>query len=558
MGDMMIYFPMDLSISALTAKVEVIRGELVEIQSYIARRPEAALSIDRRNNISTDIHNRTSVDNATNRGRLVPKMTSDMSNTPYHREDISADTYAALTRHQFNLESLGERLQRIENTTAAMKDKWRSGDEAMRDFTENTFTRNRKKTRTRLSRSNQRTSWSLRSDRALTEARSLGVGVENGYDEVNIQIPAKYEYVFPQQIILGQENVATPATVRSEYDDQNTDEPSSGITQLPHMHAVRSLQPVRTPSDDGEDPMEEDRVSTGRTLGRRKEKVVKHLKRGANDKEKESFRKRVFRIPIDKPFEDAYYTHRLFFRETREKEEDIRRMFCEAREKMRMRITLKKKSDPGKFAIPCTVKGIEFPYALCDTAASVSILPRVMADHLGLQVEPSQELFTFVDCSQKNSGGIVGDLEVQIDIGMVTEQDALSEMFPDLMGAVCKLQTNQFCLTLIDPNVHYDPIQVKTPQTISRRINDPGIIAACHCGNEYETEYSASIETHTATSIDSGHQKSTDIPHDESVDSSPDDWENNYYNPIMAVNDAPAENPDDLYDEERLNMKIRD
>ena len=104
----------------------------------------------------------------------------------------------------------------------------------------------------------------------------------------------------------------------------------------------------------------------------------------------------------------------MFFRETREKEEDIRRMFCEAREKMRRRITLKKKSDPGQFAIPCTVQGIEFPHALCDTGASVSILPRVMADHLGLQVEPSQELFTFVDCSQKNSGGIVRDLEVQI------------------------------------------------------------------------------------------------------------------------------------------------
>ncbi|KAF3504550.1 hypothetical protein F2Q69_00041720 [Brassica cretica] len=35
------------------------------------------------------------------------------------------------------------------------------------------------------------------------------VGVENGYDEVNVQIPAKDKYVFPQQIMLGQENVAT-------------------------------------------------------------------------------------------------------------------------------------------------------------------------------------------------------------------------------------------------------------------------------------------------------------------------------------------------------------
>ncbi|KAF3568511.1 hypothetical protein DY000_02014407 [Brassica cretica] len=99
---------------------------------------------------------------------------------------------------------------------------------------------------------------------------------------------------------------------------------------------------------------------------------------------------------------------------------------------------------------------------------------------------------------------------------------------------------------------------VKTPQTISRRINDPGIIAACHCGEDYETDYSASIETHTATSIDSGHQKSTAIPHVKSVDSRQDDWKNDYYNLIMAVNDALAENPDDLYDEERFNMQIRD
>ncbi|KAF3583617.1 hypothetical protein F2Q69_00027040 [Brassica cretica] len=122
-----IYFPMDLNISALTSKIEAIQRELVEIHSYIARRPEASSSIDRRNNKSTDIHHRSSVDDATNRGRLVPKMTSDMSDTHYHGEEISADTYAKLTRHQFNLESLGDRLQRIENTTGTMKEKWRRG-----------------------------------------------------------------------------------------------------------------------------------------------------------------------------------------------------------------------------------------------------------------------------------------------------------------------------------------------------------------------------------------------------------------------------------------------
>ncbi|KAF3538270.1 hypothetical protein F2Q69_00023407 [Brassica cretica] len=322
---------------------------------------------------------------------------------------------------------------------------------------------------------------------------------------------------------------------------------------------------VMIPSDDGEDSMEVDRVPMGRTLRKRKEKVEKHLKRGGNDKEKESFQKRVFRIPIDKPFEESYYTHRLwmFFRETREKEEDIKRMFGEAREKMRKRVTLKKKSDYGQFAIRCTVKGIEFPYALCDTGASVSILPRVMADHLGLQMEPSNELFTFVDCSQRNSGGIVRDLEVQIgktlvpvdfhvlDIKLNWNSSLLiGRAFLSTVGSVCNLQSNQLCLTLIDPHTYYDPIPVKKTQTSSMRINDPGIIAACHCGVEYATEYLALNETHTTTSIDSGHQKSTDTPHEESIDSSPADWENDYYNPIMAVNDAPPETPDDLYDEE--------
>ncbi|KAF2581010.1 hypothetical protein F2Q68_00005114 [Brassica cretica] len=263
---------------------------------------------------------------------------------------------------------------------------------------------------------------------------------------------------------------------------------------------------VRTPSEDETDRMEVDKVPTGRTLRKRKKKVEKHLNRGVNEKEKESFRKKVFRTPLDKPFDEAYFTHRLwmFFRETRETEEDIRRMFCEAREQMRKWVTLKKKNDLGQFAIPCTVKGIEFRHVLCDTGALVSILPWIMADHLGLQVDPSKELFTFVDCSQRNLGGIVRDLEVQI------------------VGTVCNLQTNQLFLMLIDPHVHYNPIPVKKPQTTSRRINDLGIIAACHCGAEYETEYSASIETHTAISIDSAQQKSTDGAAEESVDTSTD------------------------------------
>ncbi|KAF3488270.1 hypothetical protein F2Q69_00053427 [Brassica cretica] len=47
---------------------------------------------------------------------------SQLTLTP-HLEDISSTL------------SLGDRLQRMENTTATMKEKWCRGDEAMRDFT---------------------------------------------------------------------------------------------------------------------------------------------------------------------------------------------------------------------------------------------------------------------------------------------------------------------------------------------------------------------------------------------------------------------------------------
>ncbi|KAF2542420.1 hypothetical protein F2Q68_00031167 [Brassica cretica] len=61
-----IYFPMDLTISALTSKVEAIQGELVEIQSYIAHRPEASISIDKHKNKSIDTNHSTSIDSDTN------------------------------------------------------------------------------------------------------------------------------------------------------------------------------------------------------------------------------------------------------------------------------------------------------------------------------------------------------------------------------------------------------------------------------------------------------------------------------------------------------------
>ena len=72
--------------------------------------------------------------------------------------------------------------------------------------------------------------------------------------------------------------------------------------QMPKIDVARlnALRPQPKPSDnppeatnihsdDATDPMEVDRVPMGRTLRKRKEKVAKHLKRGANEKERKSF-----------------------------------------------------------------------------------------------------------------------------------------------------------------------------------------------------------------------------------------------------------------------------
>ena len=156
---------------------------------------------------------------------------------------------------------------------------------------------------------------------------------------------------------------------------------------------------------------------------------------------------------------------------------------CSMRPEKRRRIRLhwRRRVILGSLQYHVRWRVFEFPHALCHTGASVSILPRVIADHLGLKVEPSKESFTFVDCSQRSSGGIVRDLEVQIGNALVPvdfhvldiklnwkSSLLLGRAFLSTVGAVCNMQTNQLCLTLINPHVHYDPIPVMKPQTSPR------------------------------------------------------------------------------------------
>ncbi|KAF3590449.1 hypothetical protein DY000_02020639 [Brassica cretica] len=93
----------------------------------------------------------------------------------------------------------------------------------------------------------------------------------------------------------------------------------------PPKPLVNPPEPTTNPLDITPEPMQVDEATEGRVLRKRKEKIPKHLKREANEKKMDGFTKRVLRIPVEKHFDEVYYTHRLwmFFRETKETENNV-------------------------------------------------------------------------------------------------------------------------------------------------------------------------------------------------------------------------------------------
>src|SRR5690606_7582119 len=116
--------------------------------------------------------------------------------------------------------------------------------------------------------------------------------------------------------------------------------PSTCQVLLKSAIVHESNPPEPTPNNiphPNSEPIDIDKAKNGKTLRRRNEKVPKHLKRKPNQKEMDGFTKRVLRIPLGIPFEEAYFTHILWmiFRETRETEDDIRTMFHLVKERMK-------------------------------------------------------------------------------------------------------------------------------------------------------------------------------------------------------------------------------
>ncbi|XP_056848914.1 uncharacterized protein LOC130499042 [Raphanus sativus] len=202
--------------------------------------------------------------------------------------------------------------------------------------------------------------------------------------------------------------------------------------------------------------------------------VPKHLRREANKAELDGFHKRVKRVPKGMTFEEAYYKYRLgnLFRESRETEKDMEILFNKVCRKPKK--TLKKEQDPGKFLIPCSINNHDLPNAICDTGSAVSIMAIDTAEVLGLKTEPSKDSFAFVDNSKANSTGMIRNVKVEIgectipmDFHVVelksgmTSSLLLGRAFMATVGAICDLKKNRMCLTNVDENVFYDPVEKK-------------------------------------------------------------------------------------------------
>ncbi|KAF2559728.1 hypothetical protein F2Q68_00014270 [Brassica cretica] len=103
------------------------------------------------------------------------------------------------------------------------------------------------------------------------------------------------------------------------------------------------------------------------------------------------FRKMVRRLPKNISFEHAWEIRPLhmFFKNCKESQEEIKALFTKALTPSLK--VLPKVDDPGKFVFPCSIAGVEFKEALCDSGSSVNLVSKAIVDELGIvDVEPSQ------------------------------------------------------------------------------------------------------------------------------------------------------------------------
>ena len=74
-----------------------------------------------------------------------------------------------------------------------------------------------------------------------------------------------------------------------------------------------------------------------------------------------------------------------------------------------------KMKDPGSFTIPCTIGGIEIQKSLCDSGASINLMPLSVASRLSLgELTPTTVTLQMADRTMEKPEGVIEDVLVKV------------------------------------------------------------------------------------------------------------------------------------------------
>ena len=76
-----------------------------------------------------------------------------------------------------------------------------------------------------------------------------------------------------------------------------------------------------------------------------------------------------------------------------------------------------KMKDPGSFTIPCTIGKYEFKKALCDSGASINLMPLSVVQRLSLEeLTPTTITLQMANRSMEKSKGVLEDVLVKVGV----------------------------------------------------------------------------------------------------------------------------------------------
>jgi hypothetical protein len=91
-----------------------------------------------------------------------------------------------------------------------------------------------------------------------------------------------------------------------------------------------------------------------------------------------------------------------------------------------------KMKDPGSFTLPCSIGNVKLKKVLCDPGASVSLMPKLIFDKLGIRdLKPTKIFLQLADRSVRFPLGIIEDILVQVGKFFVPDDFVVMEMEED-------------------------------------------------------------------------------------------------------------------------------